>query len=142
MKSLLAVLITLILAYVGLTAAQDASNVWPESFEAVAAAGDSHKVLYEDEKVRVLEVTTNPGDRGEMHGHRWPSVLIIDSFSRARDHLLDGSVLEFDRPPDEATYPVVLTYGPEPPHSFENVDTIPFHLYRIEFKTIEFRNIP
>jgi hypothetical protein len=132
----------LILAYVDLTAAQDASNVWLESFEAVAAAGDTHIVLYEDEKVRVLEVTTHPGDRGEMHGHRWPSVLIIDSLSNARDHLLDGSVIELDRPPEAAPYPVVLTYGPEAPHSFENVDTIPFHLYRIEFKTIEFRNIP
>jgi hypothetical protein len=37
-------------------------------------------------------------------------------------------------------YPLVVRHGPEIPHSVENLDTIPFHVYRVEFKTIEFRN--
>ena len=31
--------------------------------------------------------------------------------------------------------------GPEPAHAFENTDSIPFHLYRLEFKNLEFSNL-
>ena len=77
-----------------------------------------------------------------MHGHRLPSVTIIDSAASHRDHLLNGIVIERGRPSEDATYPLVLTRGPEAPHSFENVDTISQHLYRIEFKNVGFRNVP
>ena len=68
--------------------------------------------------------------------------MIVDSAAKSRDHSPDGSVSELIRPPEHATYPLVFTRLPEAPHSFENVDTIPHHLYRIEFKNHEFRNVP
>ena len=35
---------------------------WPKELDAVTAAGNTHKILLENDKVRVLEVTLAPGE--------------------------------------------------------------------------------
>jgi len=57
-----------------LLAIQDA----PASFEAAAAAPNSHRVLLEDEKIRVLRVEVAPGVTEPVHDHRWPSVMYFE----------------------------------------------------------------
>jgi hypothetical protein len=37
--------------------------------DAVAAAPGNHRVLLENDRVRVLEVTVNPGEREPLHAH-------------------------------------------------------------------------
>ncbi len=46
--------------------------------DAVKAAPKHHKVLFENERVRVLEVTLEPNDEEPVHHHRWPSVFVLD----------------------------------------------------------------
>ena len=41
----LGVIVVILLTYVGLTAAQDETSAWSDSFEALTAAPDSHKIL-------------------------------------------------------------------------------------------------
>src|SRR5580698_6447627 len=65
---------------------------WPDSMDAVSAAPKNHKVLYEDERVRILEVTVEPGEKENMHYHRWPSVLIVDSPEKKKEYTSDGKV--------------------------------------------------
>lgn len=48
---------------------------WPDSLDAVTAAPNSHKVLFENDKIRILEVTTEPYGFEPMHTHRYPSVM-------------------------------------------------------------------
>jgi hypothetical protein len=43
---------------------------WPPRLDAVIAAPKNHRVLMEDETVRVLEVTVEPGEREALHHHR------------------------------------------------------------------------
>jgi predicted metal-dependent enzyme (double-stranded beta helix superfamily) len=42
----------------------------PASFDAVVAAPNSHRVLLEDEKIRVLRVEVAPGVTEPVHDHR------------------------------------------------------------------------
>ena len=56
--------------------AQDKTG-FPDGFDAVDAAPQSHKVLFENAIVRVLQVEVAPGTKEPMHHHRWPSIFVI-----------------------------------------------------------------
>jgi hypothetical protein len=113
---------------------------WPDSMDAVSAAPRNHKVLYEDERVRILEVTVEPGEKENMHYHRWPSVLIVDSPAKKKEYTSDGKVTSTDRPSEKTPLPIIVRMGPTPPHAIENLDTNVLHLYRIEMKKIDAGN--
>ena len=51
---------------------------WDPSLDAVVAAPKHHKVLFENERLRVLEVTLEPHDEEPVHHHRWPSIFVLD----------------------------------------------------------------
>lgn len=106
----------------------------PDPQDAVNAAPNSHRVIYEDEKVRILDVTVAPGAKENLHRHSWPSVLVIDEPTKLADYAPDGTIIvTHDRPGLDVPLPLLVRSPPEY-HSVENQDTIPFHLYRIEFK--------
>jgi len=46
--------------------------------DAVAAAPKNHKVIFENDRLRVLEVTLEPEEEEPTHHHRWPSVFVLD----------------------------------------------------------------
>jgi hypothetical protein len=69
---------------------------WPPSMDAVVAAPASHRVLFENDDVRVLEVTIAAGHREPEHTHRDPSVMIIDGPARIRYYR--GDTLTFSSP--------------------------------------------
>lgn len=46
----------------------------PESLDAMQATPERHKVLFENQQVRVLEAWVVPGDTVPAHAHRWPTV--------------------------------------------------------------------
>lgn len=48
--------------------------VWPDHLDAAAAAPDHHRVILENEHVRVLDTRIEPGEKVPVHTHRWPSV--------------------------------------------------------------------
>ena len=50
---------------------------WPPHLEALVAAPANHRLLHEDGEVRVLEVTVQPGERENLHHHRWPSIMVV-----------------------------------------------------------------
>ena len=49
----------------------DESSPKPSSYDAVAAAPDNHRVIFENEKVRVLEVTINLARRNRSTSIRF-----------------------------------------------------------------------
>ena len=56
--------------------AQDKSG-FPNGYDAVQGAPNSHKVIFENKLVRVLEVTVPaPGKTEPMHHHRWPGFFL------------------------------------------------------------------
>ena len=50
-----------------------------DPLDAMVAAPKNHNVLYEDDHVRILEVTVQPGEVENMHHHPRPSVFAHDS---------------------------------------------------------------
>ncbi|MGO8882590.1 MAG: hypothetical protein ACLPUO_17175 [Streptosporangiaceae bacterium] len=106
---------------------------WPPEMDAVVAAPESHKVLFENDDARVLEVIIPPGEREPEHTHRMPSIMIIDRPAMIRYY--QGSALIFSSPPGASTRATVGQWmEPEGPHAVENVDTSPYHAFRIELK--------
>ena len=49
--------------------------------DAMTAAPDHHAVLFENERVRVLDTRLGPGDRTPVHAHEWPAALYVLSWS-------------------------------------------------------------
>lgn len=107
---------------------------WPDSLDATLAAPNSHRVLFENDVVRVLEVTVAPGVREPEHTHRHPSVMVTDQ--RARIRYFAGESLAFESPDPlaEVDLPLTSWLEPEGPHSVENIDTVRLHALRIELK--------
>jgi hypothetical protein len=108
---------------------------WPESLDAVVAAPGNHKVLFENEQVRVLDVTVAPGESEPLHAHCRPSVLYVMSEGIYRDYDAAGNVIEEQKvAPPASAFPVTLWMGPQAPHAVENLDTTPVRLLRVELK--------
>lgn len=108
---------------------------WPDSMEALVAAPNNHKVILENDRVRVLEVTIKPREKEPVHGHRWPSVLYIDKAGDFRDFDMKGNVLFDSRTAKEPIrYPVTQWMEPQAPHAVENLGDEPIHLVRVELK--------
>jgi hypothetical protein len=107
---------------------QDKSD-FPDGYDAVQAAPGSHKVIFENAFVRVLEVTVPPpGTTIPMHHHRWPSFFLDWDTGRGTPHIRyhrpDGSVR--DSPSTQETlHPgtwSVRWMKPEPMHVIEVVE--------------------
>jgi len=70
-------------------------STWDPAFDAVTAAPKNHKVVFENDRLRVLEVTLESGEEEALHHHRWPSVFVFDQ--------MQGPV--YDIAPDGTTLP-------------------------------------
>lgn len=108
---------------------------WPDSLEAVVAAPQNHKVVLENERVRVLEVTVRPGEKEALHMHRRPSVMYVMAEDNIRDYDADGKLLydsRRDKPPGKTPYTIWME--PQAPHWVENLSKKPLRLLRVELK--------
>jgi hypothetical protein len=55
-----------------------ATAATPVPLDAVVAAPASHRIIFENDRVRVLSVTIPPGKTEPVHTHKWPSVMRVD----------------------------------------------------------------
>jgi hypothetical protein len=107
---------------------------WDPALDAVNAAPENHRVLYEDDNIRVLSVSIAPGGIEKPHHHRWPSVFVIDSMvKKARDFDANGNQIPLPVP-TEFEPPLIAKMPPQPIHYVSNDDSHAFHGTRIEFK--------
>jgi len=103
---------------------------FPDGFDAVQAAPDSHHVVFENAMVRVLEVTIPPaGSTVPMHHHRWPGFFLDwdtgGPTPHIRYHAADGSVRDSpskDNPIHPGAWRV-RWMEPEPMHAIEVVES-------------------
>jgi mannose-6-phosphate isomerase-like protein (cupin superfamily) len=108
---------------------------WPDSLDAVVAAPQNHKVVLENDRVRVLEVTVRPGEKEPLHMHRLPSVMYVMAEDNIRDYDADGKLLydsKTDKAPPKTPYTVWME--PQAPHLVENLSKKPLRLLRVELK--------
>lgn len=109
---------------------------WPAHLDAVIAAPENHKVLLENDQVRVLEVFLAPGEKEPLHHHKWPSVLYIQEAGDFIDYDQNGKVIFDTRElPEPLTFPLTMHKDPEAPHAPVNLSkTTPIRLIRVEMK--------
>lgn len=107
---------------------------WPHELDALIAAPGSHRLLFENLHVRVLEIVIEPGAREPEHTHRWASVMIVDQPARIRYYA--RGIQTFESPTGDTSQggPTVVWIDPEPPHSVENIDSSRYHGLRIELR--------
>ena len=103
--------------------------------DALLAAPASHRVLLENDRVRVLEVVIEPRTREPEHTHQAASVMIVDEPSRIRYYV--GDTLRYESQARAGSFPPrdqVSWMEPEGPHSVENIDERRYHAIRVELK--------
>jgi hypothetical protein len=94
--------------------------------DAAAANPEHYKVVFENDRVRVLEYTDSPGDRTTPHAHPDSVMYTLSAFRR---RLVSG-----DREP-EVDMPAGLTgWLPAQEHSGENIGDTPTHVIFVELK--------
>ena len=116
-------------------------STWDPDFDAVAAAPEHHKVIFENDKLRVLDVTLEPQDEEPLHHHRWPSVFVLDSVhGDVHDYSPDGTRLPPSRDVMEAIEAwdgktsLVVHMAPQPLGRVLNTGDKVVHGIRIEIK--------
>jgi len=136
----LSILVTILVAVPAATGQNETNRSkqacpWPESLDAVKAAPENHKVIFENEYVRVLKVTIAPHSREPIHTHCWPGTLYIEQAGDAIDRDANGKILFDSRQLKvKPKFPFVDWTPPQAPHSVENLADVPMKLIRIENK--------
>ncbi len=115
---------------------------WDPALDAVAAAPKHHRVLFENDKLRVLEVTLESDDEEPLHHHRWPSVFVFDQVQGpVHDIAPDGTVMPPNRDVMQAIQAwdgkgsLVVHMSPQPLGRVHNSSGKTIHGIRIEMKT-------
>jgi len=102
------------------------------ALDALAAAPLSHRILFENERFRILEDRVAPGETVPFHTHDWDCIMIILQGSRfyvqkAAEPVVEeewGSLVEFYR-------------GESMPYSFTNIGEKEFKAIAFEIKPLE-----
>jgi hypothetical protein len=93
----------------------------------VQVAPEQYKVLLENDRVRVLEYRSQPGDKEAMHSHPANVIYMLSTF-KAKFTLPDGKTTESELKAGEVTWREAET------HVVENIGTTEGHVLIIELK--------
>jgi hypothetical protein len=109
---------------------------WPEELDALTAAPQHHRLLLENDIVRVIDTRIPPGEITGVHTHKWPASLYILSWSQFIRYDNDGKVVfdsrDLSQPPAPGT---ALWSSSLPPHALENIGLTDLHIISVEIKT-------
>lgn len=113
---------------------------WPDSLDALVAAKEFHKLVFQTPEFRILEVTVGPGQLDPIHTHKGKSIVWVVNNSPLLYNtfgLDENNKLILIKQDTIRIKPEELNIGswekPEPPHSVENIGKELFKLYRLEF---------
>jgi hypothetical protein len=112
------------------TLAQTCTPIAPDANDGAIVSTKFHKVIYEDQDVRILDVINPPHTMEEMHTHLRPAVFIVLEDHPYVIHYLEGKPVQ---PPVGHT-PYVLSFKPTPMHAIENPGDYTIHAIRVELK--------
>lgn len=85
-----------------------------------------YKIVFENDRVRVLEYQDVPGDRTNPHRHPDSVMITLTGFRRAIT--IGGETFEVDKPQHE------IGWLPGQEHVGENIGTTPTHVVFVELK--------
>jgi len=103
--------------------------------DALIAAPQHHKLLFENEFVRVLDANIPAGEMTNVHTHRYPASLYFISWSDFIRYDADGNVLLDSRSLEKAPLPGSAMWGgPLPAHALKNIGENDLHVISVEIK--------
>ena len=113
------------------------------SLDPVASNPAHYKVVFENERLRVLEVTLEPNDEEPIHHHRWHSVFVFDQV-QGPVHDIDPAGTQL--PPNRVVVKaieawdgqgcLVVNMAPQPAGRVLNASGKTIHGIRVEMKTL------
>ncbi|HAO46246.1 MAG TPA: hypothetical protein PLZ45_04180 [Ferruginibacter sp.] len=108
---------------------------WLPELDALVAAPQHHKLLFENEAVRVLDTLILPGEQTRVHTHQYPASLYIISWSDFIRYDPDGQVLADSKTMADSPEPgTALWSGPLLPHALKNTGENELHVISVEIK--------
>ncbi len=105
-----------------------------DELDGVLAAPDHHRVLFENDRVRVLETTIRAGDRTPLHTHLAPTVLYVVSGSQFVRRDERDEVMVDTRATSTVALPRVLFSPSTPRHTIENTGPDDLVVIGVELK--------
>ena len=108
---------------------------WPHPLDGVIADPGHHRVLFENERVRVVETTVRAGETTPLHTHVLPTVLYAISGSHFVRRNFQGEVLvdTRDLKPPFVLPPIQWSEG-TPEHTLENPGPADLVVIGVELK--------
>lgn len=100
------------------------------------AAPEHHKIIFENDRVRVVDFRVGPGDTVPLHTHRWPTVNYAISLSEFLSFDSGGNLKLDSRDAEVAQREGSVFYQPAfpPLHSVENIGDGEMHGIAVELK--------
>lgn len=105
-----------------------------DELDGVAVAPENHRVIFENDMVRVLETTIASGDVTPLHTHLAPTVMYVLSgshFIRRDEH---GATMLDTRASPDFVLPRVLFSASTPRHTIENTGIDDLVVIGVELK--------
>jgi len=110
-------------------------SMWPPELDALQAAPAQHRLVLENDRVRVLDTRIAPGERTPVHTHQWPAAHHVVSWSDFVRRDETGAVLLDTRIAGVTAASGDVLWGASlGRHSLENVGTEPLHIMSVEIK--------
>ena len=108
---------------------------YPVELDALIAAPQHHKLLFENEMVRVLDTNIPPGEITKLHTHQYQASLYIVSWSDFIRYDADGNVIVDSKVLGlSAAAGSALWSEPLAPHALKNVGENELHVISVELK--------
>jgi hypothetical protein len=108
---------------------------WPDELDALIASPKHHKLLFENEFIRVLDTNIPPGEITNVHTHQFPSSLYFLSWSDFIRYDEKGTILVDSRMLAKAPGAgSALWSGPLAAHCLKNIGNNDLHVISVEIK--------
>jgi quercetin dioxygenase-like cupin family protein len=106
----------------------------PGELDALTAAPENHRLLFENDTVRMLDTVIQPGRTTPLHTHCWPAALYVLGGSDFIRRDQSGTVT-FDSRNGAPIRPGASLFTPPlPPHTLENIGTTEIRIIAVELK--------
>jgi hypothetical protein len=116
---------------------QSSFEKWPEALDALTASPQHHKLLFENDFVRVIDACIPAGEETAVHTHQWPASLYIISWSDFIRYDAEGNVMLDSRKLSKQFLPSTAMWSePLLPHILKNIGDKDLKVICVEIKKI------
>jgi len=108
---------------------------WPPELDALVAAPDQHKLLFENDHVRVIDTIIPAGTTVPLHTHCWPATYYVLAWSDIVRYGQNGEVQADSRTnPNKPQPGQAIWAGALDPHTVHNVGDQTLRIISVEIK--------